>query len=149
MDYSFPIKGADLLKFIPQKPPFTFISSLESVNAQKAFTTLVIEETLPLYFNGYLSATGLLEHMAQSAGCKSGYHDFEKGKRNGATFIGEIKNFICHRLPKAGEVLYTEVTLEATVYDAVHIVSGKTFIGNEEIASCTLKIFFGQGETGD
>ncbi|MCW5907056.1 MAG: hypothetical protein KIS94_04300 [Chitinophagales bacterium] len=143
---SFPINGTDLLKFIPQAPPFTFITSLEAVSTQKAFTTFVFNEKQTLCFNGTLSPAGVLEHIAQSAGCKSGYHDFVNGKKNRVAFIGEIKNFVCHRLPKAGELLRTEITLEATVYDVVHIVSGKTFIGEEEIASCTLKIFFGQGE---
>lgn len=141
---NFPIKGEHLTALIPQKPPFVFITSLESVSENKAHTTFTFNENHALCFNRCLSSSGLLEHIAQSAGCRSGYESFHSGKHGNRAFIGEIKNFSYKRLPQVGEELHTEITLEATVYGVVNIVSGKTFINSEEIASCTLKIFFEQ-----
>jgi len=143
----FPITGEQLIKLIPQKPPFVFISSLEAVSEASGQTSFVFDENHTLCYNGHLSAAGVLEHMAQSAGCKSGYENHQSGKKGRRGFIGEVKNFVCTRLPKAGEQLNTEITLEAVVYGVVNIVSARTHIGGEEIASCTIKIFFEQEET--
>lgn len=142
----FPVKGEDLTLLIPQKPPFVFISSLEKIEDNKSYTTFLFESNHTLCFDNTMSIAGLLEHLAQSAGCKSGYKTFMAGKQGRIGFIGEIRNFVCYRQPKAGELLQTEIVLEATVFGSVNIISGKTMIGNEEIASCTLKIFFESAE---
>ena len=142
MSNQFPIKGAELISLIPQKHPFVFISSLEKIEGSKGYTTFLFESNHTLCFNNTLTVAGLLEHIAQSAGCKSGYETFIAGKEGRRGFIGEIRNFVCYRLPKAGELLQTEIMLEATVFGSVNIVSGRTKVGAEEIASCTIKIFF-------
>lgn len=142
----FPVTGAELTRLIPQKPPFVFITSLESVSEAKAHTRFIFDENHTLCHNGHLTAAGVLEHIAQSAGCKSGYANYASGKPGRRGFIGEIKNFICVREPKAGERLDTEITLDAVVYGVVNMVSAKTLINGEEIASCAIKIFFESAE---
>lgn len=138
----FPVKGEELTLLIPQKPPFVFITSLENIEGNKGYTTFQFEGKHSLCFNNTLSVAGLLEHIAQSAGCKWGYETFMEGKEGRRGFIGEVRNFVCYRLPKAGELLQTEIVLEATVFGSVNIVSGITKVGAEEIANCTIKIFF-------
>lgn len=138
----FPITGSQLINFIPQKPPFVFINELVEVTENNCITTFSFDETNVLYNNGKLSLAGLLENMAQSAGCKMGYEDFTANKKSRRGFIGEVKNFSVARLPNVGEQLTTEIVIEGKVFGAVTLISGKIRVGDEEISSCNMKVFF-------
>ncbi len=137
-----PISGEQLIQFIPQKPPFVLISSLTEINEDTCVTTFSFEATHVLCENGKLSAAGLLENMAQSAGCKMGYEDFIAQKKSRRGFIGEVKDFHFTRLPDAGEELITEIIIEGKVFGAVTLIAGKIRSGDVEIASCKMKVFF-------
>jgi hypothetical protein len=80
--------------------------------------------------------------MAQSSGCKMGYENFMQGKPARAAFIGEVREFTYSRLPKAGELLTTEITIENMVFGSVVVIAGKVKVGREAIASCKMKVFF-------
>lgn len=142
----FPITGLQLIRFIPQKPPFVFIDSLDAVDENSCTTSFRISENCLLLKNGKLTHAGLLEHMAQSAGCKLGYDDFAAGKKSRRGFIGEVKDFLSTSLPAVNNKLKTEIIVEGKVYGAVTIVSANVFSGVEKIASCRMKIFFEQEE---
>lgn len=138
----FPIYGKNLTALIPQKHPFILISSLQEVsdNACVTFFSFSVEHVL--CEDGKLSSAGLLENMAQSAGCKIGYEDFIQGKKHNVGFIGEVRDFAFSRLPNAGETLHTIITIENKIFGTVTVMSGKILISDEEIASCKMKIFF-------
>lgn len=138
----FPITGSQLINFIPQKPPFVFISSLKEISENTCITTFSFGADNVLCASGKLSLGGLLENMAQSAGCKMGYEDFIANKKSRRGFIGEVKDFSFTRLPTAGEELVTEIVIEGKVFGAVTLIAGKIFVGREEIASCKMKVFF-------
>lgn len=138
---AFPISGDELAALIPQKAPFTFISSLQHVGQDNCITGFQFGPEHVLCFDGKLSAAGILENIAQTSGCKLGYEDFIKGKKGKLGFIGEVRDFIYTRLPEAGEELTTEVIIEKVVFD-VTIISGTVKINGEEIARCQMKIFF-------
>ena len=137
-----PISGDQLIQFIPQKPPFVLISSLTEINQDTCVTTFSFDRTHVLTENGKLSAAGLLENMAQSAGCKMGYEDFITQKKSRRGFIGEIKDFQFTRLPESGEELITEIYKEGKVFGAVTLIAGRIRSGNEPVASCRMKVFF-------
>lgn len=138
----FPISGEQLTNLIPQKPPFVFIHSLNEVSDNKCITTFKFEADNVLFENGKLMLAGLLENMAQSAGCKMGYEDFIENQKSRRGFIGEVKNFSVSRLPIVGEELTTEITIEGKVFGAVTLITGKVFVSDEEISSCNMKVFF-------
>lgn len=138
----FPISGEKLQTLIPQKPPFVLINSLKEVQDKTCTTIFHFDEHHVLCDHGKLSLAGLLENMAQTAGCKMGYEDYTKGKSPRVGFIGEVRDFVYSRLPKAGEELTTEITIENQVFGSVTVVSGKILLGSEQIASCRMKVFF-------
>lgn len=138
----FPISGEKLEALIPQKHPFVLINSLKKVQDKTCTTTFQFDEHHVLSDQGKLSLAGLLENMAQTAGCKMGYDDYMNGKPPRVGFIGEVRDFIYSRLPKAGEELTTEITIENQVFGSVTVVSGKILLGGEQIASCRMKVFF-------
>ena len=138
----FPISGNQLTQLIPQKQPFVFIDALNEVSDNRCITSFKFDTDNALCENGKLMMAGLLENLAQSAGCKMGHDDFMQGKKPRVGFIGEVKNFSVLRLPGAGEELTTEIIVEGKVFGAVTLIAGKIFVGNEEIASCNMKVFF-------
>ncbi len=137
-----PISGQELINLIPQKPPFVLISSLESVNENTCITSFRFTGDHILCDNGKLSPAGLLENMAQSAGCKMGFEDFLSGKKPRVGFIGEVREFEFSRLPLPGEELLTEIIIENKIFGAVTVMSGKVSAGEETIARCKMKVFF-------
>jgi predicted hotdog family 3-hydroxylacyl-ACP dehydratase len=137
-----PIKGNNLTALIPQKHPFVLISSLEEVDEQHCRTTFRFGADHVLCEDGRLSAAGLLENMAQSAGCKIGYEDFMKGKKHTVGFIGEVRDFGFTRLPNSGEELSTEIMIENKVFGTVTVMKGRILVKDEEIATCKMKVFF-------
>jgi predicted hotdog family 3-hydroxylacyl-ACP dehydratase len=140
-----PISGDNLTALIPQKHPFVLISSLKEVNEKTCLTTFAFSAAHVLCDKGQLSAAGLLENMAQSAGCKIGYDDFLNGKKHAVGFIGEVRDFFFTRLPYAGEELTTEINIEHKVFGTVTVMTGRIMVGEEEIAACKMKVFF-EGE---
>ena len=138
----FPILGSQLTQLIPQKEPFVLISSLQAVNDTNCITTFTFTSQHVLCFNGELSMAGLLENIAQSAGCKLGFEDFTQGKKTRLGFIGEIRDFEFLRLPKVGEELITEIIIEGKVFGSVTLLRGKVSCNNQAIAFCKMKVFF-------
>lgn len=112
------------------------------VNEKNCITDFTFNAEHVLCENGKLTLAGLLENMAQSSGCKFGYDKFAEGKKPLRGFIGEVRDFQYLRLPSAGEELTTGITVENTVFGSVTVVSAKINVGNEEIASCKMKVFF-------
>jgi predicted hotdog family 3-hydroxylacyl-ACP dehydratase len=135
-----PITGKKLIDLIPQKPPFVLISSLNEVSENNCITTFVFTAAHVLCQNGELTSAGLMENIAQTAAAKMGYECFLEGKKIPIGFIGDVRDFIFTRLPKAGEELTTEITIENKIFD-VTIMSGKVMVDGKEIASCKMKIF--------
>lgn len=137
-----PISGEQLTLLIPQKPPFVFISSLVAVSPDACTTTFTFDATHLLCHNGFLTTAGMMENMAQSAGCKMGFEDFQQGKTHSQVFIGEIRDFVYNRLSAAGEEITTEVVIESRVFGAVAVAGVTMRCSNETIATCKMKIFF-------
>ena len=120
----------DILSFIPQRPPFVFIDTVEDVNHSLARTRFTIPAECPLVSENILPLSGLMENAAQTcaahAGDKIGY-------------IGAIKQMQVTRFPHVGETLTTEAVVVQEVLN-ISLMECTTRIGNELIATTTLKI---------
>lgn len=139
---NLPIVGETLIQLIPQKPPFVFVDALLRVTAQSCTTAFTPHPDNPLVQNGKLSLAGLLEHMAQSAGCKTGFDDFNEGKKPRVAFIGEVKEMHVNRLPETGTTIHTTIEVEHLVFGSVVVVKATSKADEEVLASCKMKVFF-------
>jgi len=137
---TLPISGDDLVRLIPQKPPFVLISTLHEMKDNRCITSFRFDAGHVLCDNGALNFAGLMENIAQTSGCFIGYENFLKGVMNKVGFIGEVRDFVFSRLPLAGEELTTEVIMEKKVFD-VSIISALIRVNGIGIASCKMKIF--------
>lgn len=131
-----------ITRLIPQRDPIRMVDALESCGEGQAVT---IFEVKPGNFflddDGLLAVPGMVEHIAQSASAMAGYEALQVGADNPPVgYIGEVKNFVCHRRPHAGERLTTTIEKGPEV-EGVTIVRGETRVGDEVVAETQMKIY--------
>ena len=116
--------------FIPQRPPFVFIDTIESVEEKVARTRFTIPAECPLVADNILPLSGLMENAAQTCATRAG---------DKIGYIGAIKQMQVKRFPHVGETLTTEAVVVQEVLN-ISLMECTTRIGNELIATTTLKV---------
>ncbi|WP_417887454.1 hypothetical protein [Zunongwangia sp.] len=124
----------EIIKLIPQKPPFVMVDRLYDYTALTGITGfLVPKENILVDDEDVFSEPGLIEHMAQSMSLHRGYQGYISGLEKPKTgFIGAIKSVQIFRLPKVGEKLTTHVEILHEVMK-VTLVIAKTFDEKEQV----------------
>ena len=125
---------------IPQRPPIVMIDSVLDATPQTITTALTILPANILVQDGCFVEAGLIENIAQTAAAMNGCEAHRRGEQPKLGFIGEVKNFVCHRLPRVGETITTSLTTVAAMA-GVTLVEAQTTCLNEPIAQAQLKIF--------
>ena len=120
----------DIESFIPQRAPFVFIDTVESVDNKVARTRFTIPAECPLVTDDILPLSGLMENAAQTCATRAG---------NTIGYIGAIKQMEVTRFPHVGETLTTEAVVVQEVMN-ISLMECTTRIGDERIATTTLKI---------
>lgn len=134
-----PITDKDSVgKLIPQKDPVCMLDHLLRADSEITRTLLEIREDNFFFEKGLLSESGLIENMAQTVAIRVGYYYDSINKPAPKGFIGAVRNMKVIRLPKLGESIECEIKVEQEIF-GVTMVSGQTFIGEELIASGTMK----------
>jgi predicted hotdog family 3-hydroxylacyl-ACP dehydratase len=120
----------DISSFIPQRPPFVFIDTIEEVNEHGARTRFTVPAECPLVTDGILPLSGLMENAAQTCAARAG---------GTIGYIGAVKQMEVTRFPRVGETLYTEAEVIQEVLN-ISLIECTTRVADEVIASTTLKI---------
>ena len=103
-------------------------------------TAFTIAEDNVFNINGFLSESGLIENMAQTAGAGTGYKILQNNLPVPVGYIAALKNVNIFSLPRVNETITTEMIFLQTLL-SFHFVKGKVTIGDKEIANCEFKIF--------
>jgi len=125
--------------FIPQGPPFVMVDTLLFSDEKTARTTFLIQADNVLVENGAFSAAGLMENIAQTAAAGMGSIAAVTGQPVSPGFIASVKNLEIAVLPRVGDLLITEITIEARVLDIV-VISGTITCKGIVIATGEMKI---------
>ncbi len=139
--------GTDIKELLLQRAPILMVDALTVVSGDEAHTSFAVRPGN--YFlgdDGKMEAVGLIEHIAQSASAFAGY----MAKLAGAVeppigYIGEVKNFRCHRLPQVGDELLTTIRMGEEL-NGITLLSGETFINGELAAETQMKIYISKKE---
>ena len=134
------ISGKDILDFIPQRPPVVMIDKLLYAGPDKTISGLLVDAGNIFFHKGFLSESGLVENIAQTAAVGMGYLSKQEHKKVPVGFIASIKELKIYHLPKAGDELTTEVVVTNQVME-VSIVKGIVFKDSVVIAECEMRIF--------
>lgn len=133
------IKDIPLNELIPQRPPFVMIDRLLSIDAVYSVTELEVRNDNIFVEDERLTASGLIENIAQTCAARIGYINLNNGGTVKIGVIGSISNLNVTRTPKVGERLTTTIQLLKEVFN-VTMVLASIKIGEEEIVSANMKI---------
>ncbi len=133
--------GKEILKYIPQRPPFVFVDKLISVDEKSIVSEFKIPDKNPLNDTfGVMAEAGLIENIAQTAAAGIGYKCISENKPVLPGFIGAVKKLEVNKDVEAGTIIKTTVTILNEVMNAT-VISGKVQANKEVIAECTMNIF--------
>ena len=130
----------DIESLIPQKPPFVMIDKLLSFSETATTSTFTIKAGNIFVKDGVFKEPGLVENIAQTAAARAGYVSHTQNKPVQVGYIGAVNNLQIFSLPKAGDELITEITIENQIFD-VTLISGKISCNETVLAQCKMKIF--------
>jgi predicted hotdog family 3-hydroxylacyl-ACP dehydratase len=116
--------------YIPQRPPFVFIDTIEEINEHIARTRYTIPKESPLVTNDILPLAGLMENAAQTCATRAG---------NKIGYIGAIKQMEVTSFPHVGQTLTTEAMVIHEVLN-ISLMEIKTYLEGKQIATTVLKI---------
>ena len=134
------ISGDKVYDLIPQRPPFVLIDSLVEADDVVSKTEFAVASDHILVENGYLSAEGLIENIAQTAAAGLGYHKLHQQKPPAIGYIGAVSKIAVNHLPAVGATVQTVVETTRQVLN-VTIVRGRAFDGDQLLPECEMKIF--------
>lgn len=120
-DYNNPsdefVRSIDIHTLLPQRPPFIMIGQLEHFDMVRVSTSTEVKADNIFVEDNQLSASGLIENIAQTCAARIGYinkYILKKGIQIG--FIGAIRNLMILALPKVDERIFTEVEVKEEVF---------------------------------
>ena len=134
------LKGQQVFKYIPQRPPMVMIDTLWVSDEVLTRTGFFIQSDNLFVENGEFTAPGLMENIAQTAAIRAGYYYVNKNEPVPLGFIGGFKNLEILATPKVGTTIKTEVRLKQEVLD-ISIYEGKIMQDDALLVNCEMKIF--------
>ena len=105
-------KSINVLKLLPQQPPFIMVDKLLYFDQLTTITCLEVNQNNIFVDNGIFTSSGLIENIAQTCAVRMGYiNQFIYKENVKLGFIGSIKNLEIHRNPIIGETLTTSIKI--------------------------------------
>lgn len=132
--------GDQILQFIPQREPMVMVENLHKAEDGQTIGSLQINESNIFCKDGFLQEPGLIENIAQTAAVGVGFEYRNENKDVPTGYIGAVQRLTIHKLPKIGEIIFTEVNVEHKVFNTT-LINGKITCNNELIADCSMKIY--------
>lgn len=126
----------DILRLIPQKPPFVFVDRIYDLSEMTFKSEFTIGEKSLLTRDGHFSETGIVEHIAQSMAAFIGYHN-QDNVRIGV--VASVDSLAFGTLPSCGDRIWTEITILNKVFDITHI-KAVSYCGNQVVAEGKMKL---------
>ena len=127
-----------IIQLIPQRSPMVMVDTLWEYTPETAVVGLTITQENIFVQEGNLSASGLIEHMAQSIALHKGYGYYLKALPTPMGYIGAIKHIEIQALPKKGEAVRTHITILQEFME-VTLVRMETYIQDICIAQGEMK----------
>ena len=143
-DYTCPtdafVQSLDIHTLLPQQEPFVMIDTLRHYSGNVVVTTLHIRPYNLFAEQDVLSASGLVENIAQTCAARIGYinkyilkNDIQVG------FIGAVRNMEIVCLPKMGDTITTTITIVEEAF-GISLATATVMSGDKTLATTEIKI---------
>ena len=131
------LRRIDIHTLLPQQEPFVMVGSLIQIDEKSFATETVVKAENIFVDDGRLSASGLIENIAQTCAARIGFvnkYILKKGIQIG--FIGAVRNLEVVKLPKVGQTITTKVEVVEEVFgmtlaNATVTCEGETLVTTE------------------
>ncbi len=127
-----------ITQLIPQRAPIVMVDTLWEYSPTTAVVGLTVLEDNIFVQEGSFSASGLIEHMAQSTALHKGYGYYLNHQPAPMGYIGAIKHIEIYKLPPMGAHIKTSITIVQEFMD-VTLVSIETYLEYVCIAQGEMK----------
>lgn len=134
------LRQIDIHTLLPQQEPFVMIGRLVHFDKTVTTTETTIMADNIFVENGRMSASGLMENIAQTCAARIGYvnkYILKKGIQIG--FIGAVRNYEILQLPQVGDVVVTRVEVKEEVFGMM-LAEATITCGGQTIVSTEMKI---------
>lgn len=133
-------RAIDVHELLPQQVPFVMVSQLVYFDMVRTVSELLVTQDNIFVEDGQLTASGLVEQVAQTCAARIGYinkYILLKGIQVGV--IGAIRDLNIIRLPQVGETVTTTLDVLEDIF-GMTIVQAAVTTGDETIATTQMKI---------
>ena len=132
------LRTIDVHDILPQQEPFVMIGRMTHFEMQTSTTETLIGDSNIFVDGGKLSASGMLENIAQTCAARIGfYNKYILHKDVQVGFIGAVRNYVVYSLPSAGDVITTKVDIREEVFGmtlaVAEIRNGGEDCGNQAV----------------
>ena len=134
------LRSVDIHEVLPQQEPFVMISRIVQLDAVRTTCETDIHPDNIFVEDGYFSASGLIENIAQTCAARIGYinkYILKKSVQIGV--VGAIRKMEVFNLPKAGQQISTIVEVKEEVF-GMTLASAQVLQGDQLLASTEMKI---------
>jgi predicted hotdog family 3-hydroxylacyl-ACP dehydratase len=131
---------ADILEYIPQRPPFVMVDQLISVSDSATISNFIIREDNLFCYEGLFYEGGLIENIAQTVAAGAGYRILKNSEKPAIGMIGAVKKLKILKRPSVGDILTTETKL-ITEFENALVIEGSIVCAGNIIAQCQMNIF--------
>ncbi|MCR5579384.1 MAG: pseudouridylate synthase [Prevotella sp.] len=111
------LRGIDIHTLLPQQEPFVMVGCLIQIDEKSFATETQVKVENIFVDDGCLSASGLIENIAQTCAARIGFvnkYILQKGIQIG--FIGAVRNLEILSLPQVGQTITTKVEVVEEVF---------------------------------
>ncbi len=111
------LRAIDIHEVLPQQEPFVMVGCMTHFELNTSTTETLIKEDNIFVDNGYFSAPGMMENIAQTCASRIGfYNKYILHKDVQIGFIGAIRNYVINSLAPVGSTIETTVDILEEVF---------------------------------
>ncbi len=139
------LRDIDIHSLLPQQEPFVMVGSLVHFDEKSIATETLVKAENIFVDDSRLSASGLIENIAQTCAARIGFvnkYILKKGIQLG--FIGAVRNLEISALPRTGQTIRTTVEVVEEVFGMTLAHASVTCEG-ETLVTTEMKIALKEG----
>lgn len=143
-DYANPgeelLRSIDIHQILPQQEPFVMVGCLTHFEMMSSSTETRICGDNIFVDNGFFSAAGMMENIAQTCAARVGYYNkYVLHNEVQIGFIGAIRNYSVFALASVGETITTRVDVVEEVF-GMTLANAEIRCGDKIIATAGIKL---------
>lgn len=134
------LRSIDIHDLLPQQDPFVMVGCLTQYETTSSTTETRIVENNIFADNGYFSAAGMMENIAQTCASRIGFHNkFILDKDVQLGFIGAIRNYEVLELAPVGSTIVTKVDILEEIF-GMTLAQAEVKLDGRVIATAQVKL---------